>query len=424
MTPDALFLGAYLLDSKSMGLLVADAGVSPKHLADGRMAQIYKTALDYAAEHGAVDRYAVFGKLQKHDILIAAMSEIPTDVPVATGRGAMQDIIRNHARKTIKHVGQAMIDDVAAEGLPVDEIIGKAQERIQELSTQGGAKIKTLATDREQKVETWKAARLGSGVVGIPLPWKLINTGLGGLRPRVMSVLGAYRATGKSSMTRQIAYETARAGTEVGLITLEDPSDIASSHIASLHGGFSTFHLDRGDSMVSVEQADKAWQEVERLPLHIYDRPSTIAQIENVCTAMSANYDTKLFIVDHIQHILPDRQYKSRNEEVAQYSMRLSALAKRLNCHVMVTSQLSRDSEKNDRAPRLSDLRDSGAIEQDARQVLMLYKDPERMAKTASGSMAPMFVLEVAKNNYGRQGDKVNMARRESPLRFDEAGYV
>lgn len=421
MTPEAIYLSAYLSDSKTMGLLAAEQGLTTKHFADGRLAQVYRIALDYATKHGAVDRYTVYAKVKDNDILCAALGECPAETPVAIGRGALHDILLAHARKTVKYTALSMQDDLESEGATLDQIIQTAQQRIHELATQGGAKIKTLASDRQAKVDSWKAAQRGEGVVGIPTPWDLINDCLGGLRPRIMSVLGAYRGTGKSSMARQIVFHAAmHHGIPAALISLEDPSDIASAHIASMHGRFSPFHLDRGDSNVTPEQADREWQSIQHLPIQIYDRPSTISQIENACTAMVASAGAKLIVIDHIQYILPERNHKSRNEEVANYSMRLAALAKRLDCHILVCSQLSRDSEKNEREPRLSDLRDSGAIEQDARQVMLLYTDPETNIKDAQGNEHPLFILHVAKNNYGKAGDKIVFMRGTCPVAFLE----
>lgn len=419
MTPESIFLSAYLTDCKEVGLYAAEAGITPKHFADQRFGELFRIAQDEVKQYGTTSRLSLVSKVESNNQHMATLAEVPSETLTQIGRSAIREIANAHARKIIRWTAQSMLTAVEDSNESADVVIASAQKSINELATLGGSTIKTLATDRAAKVDTWKAARDGQGVCGIPTPWHFINSALGGLRPRTMSVLGAFRGTGKSSASRQIAYSAATEEISVGLLTLEDPSDIASAHIASLAGNFSPFHLDRGDSEISPEQADKSWGGVEHLPIVIYDRPSTISQIENICTAMKAQNDTKLIIIDHIQYILPEKTHQSRNEEVAQYSMRIAALAKRLDCHILVCSQLSRSSEKEGRPPRLSDLRDSGAIEQDARQVIMLYQDKDSQIELC-GKYHDSFVLEVAKNNYGRSGDKVACIRTSTPLKFDE----
>jgi replicative DNA helicase len=100
----------------------------------------------------------------------------------------------------------------------------------------------------------------------------------------------------------------------------------------------------------------------------------------------------------------------SRNDTMAHYSQCIVNMAKRLDIAAVCASQFSRASEKESRKPRLSDLRDSGSLEQDARQIILLYWDAE----------ADSFMLEVAKNNYGQSGEAVEVIRYGDMQRFEE----
>lgn len=418
MNPAIVFLSALLTDAKTTTLYATEYGITSEHMADNRLAEIYDVAMGQLTRNGDCNRYSVQIAIQGKPNILAAFDSIPPDTSPAIAITAIRQMQQTHIKRRLKYAADSILESLKGSE-QAEQVLGEATNEIMALNAKTTSAVKTLASDRPDKVATWVAAKSGSGVVGIKTPWHMINDCLGGLRPNTMSVLGAYRGTGKSSLSRQIVYGAGLAGVSSALITLEDPSDIASTHIASLHGRFSPFHLDRGDSTVPVESADKSWKAIEHLPIRIYDRPSTISKIENVCSMLSAQYGVKLFVIDHIQYILAEKNHKSRNEEVANYSQRIAALAKRLTGHILVCSQLSRDAEKDSRPPRLSDLRDSGAIEADARQVLLLSQNKERMLNLA-GKTYPCFVLEVAKNNYGRSGDKVNMIRTDCPVAFEE----
>lgn len=269
--------------------------------------------------------------------------------------------------------------------------------------------IHKLEDLRESKVAQWKQAQ-ESGFVGVPFCISEVNQYLGGWRPGSFAILGGFRGEGKSTLIRQDALFNAQAGRKVLLFSLEDSADIAGASIAGAHAGISTFHLDQGKAYDGVlERMDAAWKSIGDLPLWIVSAAVGITDIVSISDMLHARYKLDVIYIDHIQFIAPlVMQHNNRTGTLAHYSLTLSGLAKRLNVPVVALSQLSRDAEKDNRKPRLSDLRDSGSLEQDARAVLLLYWDSENECHQ----------IEVAKNNYGISGRSVPAWRIDGQHRF------
>jgi len=204
----------------------------------------------------------------------------------------------------------------------------------------------------------------------------------------------------------------AKQGVKVLLFSLEDPADIASASIVGNHAEISVFGLDTGKcNPGNLTRIEEAWRNIGDLPLWIVGGSLGIDTIDTTARMMKMKHDIDLVIIDHIQYIPPYiMKGMSRNDTVAHYSARSVAIASDLDCHVCNLSQFSRSSEKENRKPRLSDLRDSGTLEQDCRQALLLFYDGEK----------GHHVLEVAKNNYGQSGVEIDVERVDGRQRFKE----
>jgi replicative DNA helicase len=231
-----------------------------------------------------------------------------------------------------------------------------------------------------------------------------------------MTVLGGYRGEGKSTLSRQEALGLARKGYKVLLCSLEDPGDVAAAGMVGNYAGRSVFHFDTGENTdEDINRMDAEWSDLSTIPLHIASGAMRIEDIENCAMIHAAKHGLDFLIVDHIQFITPYKlQGVDRNGTVATYSQRLVSILTKHAIPGLVLSQLSRDSEKENRKPRLSDLRDSGCIEQDARAVLLLYADAD----------ADCHTLEIAKNNFGVSGKAFHVRRQDGKQRFEMLGEV
>jgi replicative DNA helicase len=296
-------------------------------------------------------------------------------------------------------------------GLGVDDAIKAVQAELIELADTSGVQVNRVGDLREDKIEQWKAAQT-HGFIGVPFTLPAVNKSLGGWRKGCVGIMAGYRGEGKSTLMRQNCLDLAKAGKGVGLFTLEDPADIACASMVGNHADISVFGLDTGRcNPENLARIDEAWQGIGDIPLFISSGSLGIDEIDTAAQLLKMKHGIEIIFVDHVQYIAPlIMKGMSRNDTMAYYSQRFSAMAKKLDIPVVLASQLSRSSEKENRKPKLSDLRDSGTLEQDARQILLLYFDGEK------GN----HVLEVSKNNFGESRKEVEVKRVDGRQRFIE----
>lgn len=305
--------------------------------------------------------------------------------------------------------------DAIQENSDVNECISQMIAELLSVSTGSDIAINNPDHYRKEKMEQWTLAK-NKGFVGIPSEFPLVNQWLGGYRRGVMAIIGAYRGTGKSTLLAEEALAMAKKGYKVAMFTLEDPADIVSARMAGNESGVSVYFCDIGTAYDSqLEEINKAWKTLAGLPLFISQNAYSLADITSAAQYLKDTKGLDIMMIDHIQYITPQQlPHMNRNGTIGVYSQGLATLAKKLDCSVLVASQLSRDCEKDNRTPRLSDLRDSGTLEADARQVMLLYK--------MQNGLEPAYVLEIAKNNYGISGKRIQLSRQDGKQRFLEIG--
>lgn len=411
-TSEAGLIGAVLHEPKAF-YDAMQSGVTVESFSNATNRDTWQAFVDLHREGKPLNRYHLASRMEAQGTEGVAQMRVyreacpgPSYVP-----SFLADIKRHEMARVIKAEAQTALAKLDRGDAP-QEILSSMQASISK-GANDGIRVRTLGEIRQEKVAQWKAAK-GQGYVGIPSGFSEINQFMGGYRPAVMTVLGGYRGEGKSTLARQEATSIAMRGIPVGVISMEDPDTVAGSGIAGNIGDFSVYHLDVGESNTDPDDADRKWQGIEHLPMHISDSPQTIGSLVNTMTMMVARYGIKWVMIDHIQYILPDGKGRaeSRNVEVMRYSGQICAALRRLDIACLTLSQLSRESEKESREPKLSDLRDSGAIEQDSRAVMLLYRDGNDKRHR----------LRIAKNNFGPTGKKLKLFRVDGRQRFVSEG--
>jgi replicative DNA helicase len=292
-----------------------------------------------------------------------------------------------------------------------------AREKLNEIQTElttlqaeqvsRSSQVHHITHHREDKVDQWRKAK-SVGFVGLPSSIKEIDHALGGYRRKVMCIIGGYRGEGKSLFMRQELYSMATKGFKTLLVTLEDPEDMAAAVVAGHAARSSVFSLDVGTATpFKIDAINETWAGMKGLPMWTASA-RTIEDITTICMAHKARYGLDVIGIDHIQYINPYvRPRLDRNGTIALYSNAICNLLKDTDAAGLVASQFGRSAERDGRRPRLSDLRDSGTIEQDCRQALLLSRDPLG------------HILEVAKNNFGPSGLDIGLARIGAEHRFE-----
>ena len=201
----------------------------------------------------------------------------------------------------------------------------------------------------------------------------------GGFQRSDLIILAARPAMGKSSFALNIALNAAKRGSKgIIIFNLEMPKDQLGQRLLSMESNIELSNIRKG----KIEIND--WQKINiaadilsKTSITIDDTPGiTVMEMKNKCRRMKAEYGLDLVIVDYLQLMTSEGRSESRQQEISKLSRYLKLLAREMDCPVLVLSQLSRAPElRNDHRPMLSDLRESGSIEQDADMVIFLYRD-------------------------------------------------
>jgi replicative DNA helicase len=263
--------------------------------------------------------------------------------------------------------------------------------------------VKTFAQATKLAIEmAERALNSGGHVSGITTGLDSINAKIGGLHPSDLIILAGRPGMGKSSLATNMAFNAARrfirdkedgmdpaksVGAPVAIFNLEMSSDQLATRILSEQSGISSENLRMGKiSQQEFRNLARAAAELENLPLYIDDTPGlTIAALRTRARRLKRQRGIGVIVVDYLQLLQgggkPGGGDQNRVQEISEISRGLKQLAKELNVPVVALSQLSRAVEqREDKRPQLSDLRESGSIEQDADIVLFIYREDYYLA--------------------------------------------
>ncbi|MBV9994518.1 MAG: replicative DNA helicase [Caulobacteraceae bacterium] len=327
--------------------------------------------------------------------------------------------------------------------LPAEAQIEAAERALFALAAEGpaAAGFKGAAAFAREAAEAASRAYAHAGsLVGVPTGLADLDRKLGGLHPSDLVILGGRPSMGKSALAGQIGARAAAAGTAVGIFSLEMSGAQWMGRLIAERAGLASDRLRRGEIDRSEhDRAHGAAAELSRLPLFIDETGAlSIGRLAARARRLQRREGLGLVIVDYLQLIAPEarRREANRVQELTEITGALKALAKDLSLPVLALSQLSRQVEmREDKRPQLADLRDSGAIEQDADVVLFLWREAYYLARAEprEGTAAHLAweermaaadgraELVIAKQRHGPIGT-VRLAFDEALTRFSSAG--
>lgn len=315
-------------------------------------------------------------------------------ISIINAKNYAQIIYDLYLRRELVAIGRDVVNDAFEQDIDasVDDCLQGAEKRLYDLAESGGNSggfitMKDAVNISIQMAE--KAFKTEGHVTGVTTGLRDFDKRLGGLQPSDLLILAARPAMGKTSLAVNIAYNAANAyaksggdeGGRVGVISLEMSSDQLATRLLSSLSGIPSEKMRTGSfnaedfyRMVDVS----GW--LAQIPLYIDDTPAqTITAVRTRARRMKRKHGLDLLIVDYLQ-LLRGSGSKQGNEnrvlEVSEITRGLKAIAKELEIPVMALSQLSRGVEsRDDKRPMLSDLRESGSIEQDADVVMFIYRE-------------------------------------------------
>jgi len=414
--------------------------LQPEHLYSPSHRTILGAVLALHNTSQPCDVVAVAEWLRSHKQLGKAggsqyLGELMSDVP------ALADV-RRHAQKLVQLYQLRQAIDCchrkAAEGYgataDVPAYLEQLEAEVWALTAQQQASTE-LVPVREPLAEVFRKLSEGTTDTGLATGLDRFDSKTGGLRPGELWILAARPAMGKSALAGQVAATVAGAGHAVALFSLEMPKEQYAQRLVAMRSGVDLTRLREGnvyqtgpgarpDEWPTIAEAAK---HLSATPLHLDDTPGiTVASLRSKCrrlasTAARADTPLGLVVVDYLQLMGSADRASNREAEVSAISRGLKRLAGELKVPVLALSQLNRQVETRggDKRPRLSDLRESGAIEQDADGVLFLFRaDAYRGPYEQNDGAAE---LSIAKQRNGPLG-RVQLQFYGRCMRFTEEG--
>lgn len=415
-------LGSLMIDKNAI-IQVADVLYSQDfyHPQNGK---IYETILQLFEKHQPVDILSVTSSLKERGVLkdvggSTYLSKLIDNVPTSSHIGHYAKIVKEkkvlrdliHASADITEKAFDMSGDLEEK---LDEIEQKIFAISQRSVPQKFSKINEELTKAYERIEKMHRGEKTLGGLGTGFP-DLDNL-LSGLRGSDLIVIGARPSLGKTSFVLDIARHIAvREKQPVGVFSLEMSKDQIIDRLIAAEAQVPLWHLRTGrlNDETDFQLIQQALDSLSQAPLFIDDTASpNILQMRSMARRLQAEHGLSLLVVDYLQLVQPRTNSDNMVQQITEISRNLKGLARELNVPVIAVSQLSRAVDQRDRkVPRLSDLRESGSIEQDADIVLFLYRaDKEKMNPTPEEQNTAEII--VAKHRNGPLGTV--------KLKFDE----
>ncbi|MBM6700198.1 replicative DNA helicase [Bifidobacterium pullorum subsp. saeculare] len=378
-------LGGMLMSKDAIGEVSQMIDVTdfyqPKHQT------IYDAILDLFSASQPVDAVLVANELMKHGDLEKVggadyLHSLVASVPTAANATYYADIV--HQRAILRNVIAAGTKiaqlGYSAEGSQAEDVVNLAQAEVYEMSVgrvrQDYAAIGSVVQETLDQIDKLQNHLIPRGV---PTGFREIDDVTQGLQPGQMIVVAGRPAMGKSTLGVDFARAAALHHDMTTVIfSLEMNKTELAQRIISAETGIPLSSLRHVDEITPERwgELNNFWTTMQDKPLFIDDSPNMgLMEIRAKCRRLKQSNGLKLVVIDYLQLMSAGRHIENRAQEVSEISRALKLLAKELEVPVVALAQLNRNSEmRNDRIPQLSDLRESGSIEQDADVVFLVHR--------------------------------------------------
>lgn len=424
-------LGAMLLGQEAVNdvidILSADSFYKTEHQ------KIFAAILHLFGNSETIDILSVTERLRKNGDLDIVGG--PAAVAKLTNRVASTAHVEYHARiisekyilRSLIGISSEVIKSSYDETKDVFEVLNEAEEGLFKI-TEGNLKksylgVKELVSEAIEEIE--KASKNKDGVSGVPSGFTDLDRLTSGWQKSDMIVLAARPGMGKTAFVLSLARNTAvQFNQGVAIFSLEMSSVQLTKRLMSMETGLSSQKLKKGFT------DEKDWKQLHEnitnlaeAPIYIDDTPAlSIFELRAKCRRLKMQHDIQLVIIDYLQLMTAGLKSGNREQEISMISRSIKEIAKELSVPIIALSQLSRSVETRggDKRPMLSDLRESGAIEQDADMVCFIYRpeyyglleDENGMPTEGTGEII------IAKHRNGSL-DNVRLRFIKELIRFD-----
>ncbi|MDO8470314.1 MAG: replicative DNA helicase [bacterium] len=315
------------------------------------------------------------------------LSDLVQGVPTSAHVERYAEIVREKRVRRDLIGAAASVNESALDPGNFEDLLDNVEQRIFSISQRSRPQKFTHIKDElpaaYERLEKLHRGERGA-LRGIPTKFPKIDEILSGLQQSDLILIGARPSFGKTSFALDIARQTALAGHAVGIFSLEMSRDQVIDRLIAAQAQVPLWRLRTGrlNDEMEFSLVQQALDELAKIPIFIDDSATpNILTIRSMARRLQLEHGLELVIVDYLQLIQPRGTSDNMVTQVTEISHGLKALARELKVPVIAISQLSRDVDKRDvKVPRLSDLRESGSLEQDADIVMFLYrKDRDRL---------------------------------------------
>jgi replicative DNA helicase len=351
---------------------------------------------------------------------IAYLFELANNTASVANIRAYANVIRERSvLRNLIAAGQTIADSAyAPNGRSAVELIDEAQAAVIALGDAGGGEQDLHVTGAlKAYVEELHRRADAGGMVGLSTGFAGIDTRTNGLMPGNLIIIGGRPKSGKSTLAMNIAEHVAVTqqkpvlvfSMEMTRLELIDRmvASVGSIPFSLLRSGAAVSHYEHSSSI------SPAVRRIKSAPLYIDDRMAlSIAQMRSAARRQHRKTPLSLVVVDYLQLARAPGSKKSegRVQEIAEIGQGLKALGKELGCPVIALSQLNRNCETQKRKPAASDLRDSGAIEQDADGIFLIYRDKVYNEDSPMGDTAEIIIAALRNGEAGTEYLDANLA--------------
>lgn len=377
---------------------------------------IHGAIYDLSEKNSPVDVLSVGAKLKekKHLKTIGGntyLTQLVNSVPTASNAKYYAEIV--HKKKVLRDLIGAS-DQIADLGYKeeednVDSLLDQAQQKIfniAKISSQRFFELKNLLGETWDRID--KLHKSKDKLRGVPTGFKELDNKLAGLQKSDLVILAARPSVGKTTLVLDIARNAAcQYNVPVGIFSLEMAAHQIVDRLLAAEAHVDLWRLRNGQLSSQGDDFQRISDALERLstaPIFIDDDPSAnVLQMRAKARRLKAEYDIGLLIVDYLQLMTPRRESDSMVQQMTENSRFLKSLARELNIPVLAVSQLSRAvGQRHPPIPRLSDLRDSGAIEQDADVVAFIYREDKYKQDSSKPNIAEILIEKHRNGPTGR----------------------
>ncbi len=389
---------------------------------------VFRAILQLADSQNAVDLILLRDELTRQeklekvggvDYLVQLMEAVPTSANVEH----YIEIVHEHAvRRLLIETAGELIRKAGVNAQQVDDLLDEAESSILSVRhSRHGGQTHDIHEVLQSIIARLDELHQNPGqMTGVPSGYYDLDDMTGGFQPGELIVIAARPSQGKTSFALNVLHHVCAVQRRpAALYSMEMPAEQIVSNFLCIHNRLNTHDFRRG----TLQPGD--WTKLEAslddlvgLPLYIDDTPSMrILDLRARARRLMHQHQLELLVVDYMQLMSGNRSRENRATEVAEISQGLKALARELSVPLVAVAQLSRRVEQEQRRPRMSDLRESGAIEQDADVIMLLHRpqepseDPDEMVGTEAD-------LIVAKQRNGPTG-VVPLVFQKQYLRFE-----